>query len=215
MKSRHLALAVAIVLLLAGCGGGDDTSPDPETGQTTTTAGSAGTAGTASPTVTEGSGGTQAPPAAGGAAGSMTVDGETFEGEVIRCEPFSFGSDPHEDDVSVVLLSSTGLNVDLSYTPSIDMSGGGEYLQASVDLLYTGPGFAQFEGRATTNAAGEWLAGDDQFSQDPTPMPSAPIMRDGDRLVGGMTLDQSWPQGETGTVEVSFSLEIPPEITGC
>jgi hypothetical protein len=210
VKSRHLALAVLIVLFLAGCGDGDDTTTTiTETGQTTTTAESA------SPTVTEGSAGTQAPPMASGAAGSMTVDGETFEGQVIRCEPFSFGSDPHEDDVSVVLIAGAGLNVDLSYTPSIDISGSGEYLQASVDLLYSAPGAAQYEASAATNAAGEWIARSDEFVQDPTPLPTTPITRDGDRLTGGMTLDQSWPQGETGMVDVEFSLEIPPEITGC
>lgn len=215
MKSRHLVLTVVVMLLLAACGGDADPAPsDTEAGQTTTTG---APAGTDSPTTTEGGSGTETPtpPVVAGAAGSMTVDGETFEGQVRRCEPFSFGGDPHEDDVSVVLLSTVGLNVDLSYTESIDIATGEQYLQASVDLLYTAPGFAQFEVGAVTNAAGDWVSRDDQFVQDPTPLPSAPITREGNLLTGTAELTQSWPQGETGTVEVSYSLEVPAEIEGC
>ena len=143
----------------------------------------------------------------------MIVDGETFEGSVRRCEPFSFGQDAHEDDVSVVLFSSAGLNIDLSYFPSMDISGGGEYLAARLDLLYSASGGAQFEASSTSDIAGKWFLDTDTFEENP--LPEAPVTIDGDRIKGGLPLIQSWPQDETGTVQVTFDLEIPSEIEGC
>lgn len=213
MEIRRLALFLVVLLVASACGGGDTdatTDPSDEPAPTTATV-EAGSGETTAPTTRA----QETPRAASGAAGSMTVDGELFEGQVIRCEPFSFGSDPHEDDVSVVLFATAGLNVDLSYTPSIDINGGGEYLQASVDLLYSATGGSQFEASATTGIDGNWFERTDEFVQDPAPLPTAPIDVDGNRMAGGMALDQSWPQGETGTVEVTFDIEIPSEITGC
>lgn len=147
----------------------------------------------------------------------MIVDGETLQGDILRCEPFSFGEDPHEDDLSLVLLAgSNGLNVDLSYFDTIDAGGGGQFLGARLDLLYSENGTtAQYDGSATTDAEGNWYDETDRFVEGATPLTTPAVTVEAGRLTGALTLTQSWPDGEDGVVEVSFDVAVPPEMGGC
>ncbi|HEX9855445.1 MAG TPA: hypothetical protein VGC47_09035 [Acidimicrobiia bacterium] len=159
-----------------------------------------------------------------GGSGTFVVDGDTFEGVPVgRCEPFSFGGPPHEDDLSLFALvgSMEGLNVDLSNDEGFAASGDGminyEKQTVTVDYSRSGEGdVEQFSALAANDQDGAWyLGGAPNPGETKTPMDSVPFAREGDRISGTLILEQDWPEGATGTVEVSYDLEVPSEIIDC
>ena len=58
---------------------------------------------------------------------------------------------------------------------------------------------------------GEMVYGD----QTEELLPAKPLEQDGNRISGSLSLEQSWPEGATGTVDVSFDLAYTDEIQDC
>lgn len=222
MRSRLFVMLSMIALVLSACGGGGSAETGDEPAPTTSAA-----PPEVSSTVDEGSSGQalagSSGPAAGGV-GTFTVDGETFDNvPVARCEPFSVGDEPNEDDLSLVALvgSMEGLNLDLSNSDGFAM-GDNEmitFTQQTLNVDYSRSGDAgieQFTGFASNDIDDDWyIDGAPMPGEDKTAMGEPPFARDGGRISGSMTLDQDWPEGSTGVVEVSFDLEIPSEIVDC
>jgi hypothetical protein len=159
-----------------------------------------------------------------GGSGTFVVDGDTFEGVPVgRCDPFSFGGPPHEDDLSLFALvaSMEGLNVDFGIDEGFAASGDEmiNYEKQTVEVGYSRSGeegAEQFSALAANDQDGAWyLGGAPSPGETKTPMDSVPFTREGDRISGSLILEQEWPEGATGTVEVSYDLEVPSEIIDC
>lgn len=165
-------------------------------------------------------GGTAGLPAAGGV-GSYTDGGESFDGvDVYRCEPFSFGSDPHPDDLSLLAFrgGSNGLSVDISHSEGFTGSGAETFdqIDLQVNLSRSGDaGLFQFEGRARNDADGNWYLGD-PLMDDAVQLDGPPFVIEGDRIVGELAgLEQTWPDEGAAVADVTFDLAIPTEIIEC
>jgi len=214
---RRVAVVLALIALtVAACGGGAGSD-----GAVTTTRPSGGTGNPSETTEPVGVDATvadtqgNAPPS--GVAGVITVDGESIDAQVLRCQPISTGREPHEDDLAVVAFidGSGGLNVDVSFTTGIDVGTGEEYLQARLDLLYSASGaegLIQFESGAQSDVDGNWFIVDFDSAGDPVQLDQAPFLIDGNRLTGALTLPQSWPEGGNGVVDIRFDLDVPSEF---
>lgn len=159
-------------------------------------------------------------PLAGAGVGSFTVDGESFDNvEVYSCEPFSFGSDPNPDDVSVLayLGGSSGLEVAVSHSEGFEISDGEQvrFDQVDVNVFYSRQGesgLEQFEGSAASNASGGWSFFNQETGEQ-IDLADSPYERDGDRITGSLAgLEQTWPDEGAATVDVTFDLEIPTEV---
>lgn len=157
---------------------------------------------------------------AGAGVGSFTADGESFDNvDVFSCEPFSFGSDPHPDDVSVLayLGGTSGLEVDVSHSQGVEVSEGEQirFDQVNVDVFYSRQGengLEQFEGSAASDASGGWFFFNQETGEQ-TDLDDTPFERDGDRITGSLAgLQQSWPDEGAATVDVTYDLEIPSEV---
>lgn len=219
-RSRLLVVLSTIALVVSACGGGGSTETGDEPAPTTSVAPPSG-----SSTVDKGS---QTPagssgPAAGGV-GTFSVDGETFDDvPVARCEPFSIGDTANNDDLSLVALvgSMEGLNLDLSNSDGFAMEDNEmiTFTQQTLNVDYSrssDAGIEQFTGMADNDIDDNWyIGGAPMPGEEKTPMAEPPFARDGDRISGSMTLDQDWPEGSTGVIEVSFDFEIPSEIVDC
>lgn len=156
-------------------------------------------------------------PLVGAGVGSFTADGESFDNvDVYRCEPFSFGQDPHPDDLSLVafLGGSNGLEVEIGNSQGIATTGG-MFDQVTLSAFYSRSGDAgleQFEGRARNDADGSWYLGD-PFDENPVELPEPPFSIDGDRISGSLSgLEQTWPDEGAALVDVTFDMEIPTEV---
>lgn len=157
-------------------------------------------------------------PLAGAGVGSFTADGESFDNvDVYSCEPFSFGSDPHPDDVSVLayLGGSSGLEVVISHRQGVDLSNGSQFDQIDLSVFHSRQGesgLEQFEGSAASAADGTWFTTDPETLEQ-TPLDGTPVVIEGDRITGALAgLNQSWPDEGAATVDVTFDLEIPTEV---
>lgn len=157
-------------------------------------------------------------PLAGAGVGSFTADGESFDSvDVYSCEPFSFGSDPHPDDVSVLayLGGASGLEVVISHRQGVDMSDGSQFEQIDLSVFYSRQGEAgleQFEGGAASAADGTWFTMDPETLEQ-TPLDTIPAVIEGDRVTGALAgLRQTWPDEGAATVDVTFDLEVPTEV---
>jgi hypothetical protein len=232
VRARVVVMFSVMALLTAACGGGDGaggtTSPanQSETSDEAVSTTSAPGGRSEEPAGDSGDQGDSEPSGAfpAGGSGSFVVDGETFDGvPVARCEPFSVGEEPNEDDLSLIALigGMDGLQVELSNRDGF-AAGDNEminYLQQSVEVDYSRSGDAgveQFSAFASTDQDGNWyLGGAPSPGQTLEAMESAPFNRDGDHVNGAMSLDQDWPDGATGTVNVTFDLEVPSDVVDC
>lgn len=159
-------------------------------------------------------------PLGGAGVGSFTADGESFDNvDVYSCEPFSFGSDPHPDDVSVLayLGGSSGLEVEVSHREGFEISDGEQvrFDQVDVAVFYSRSGesgLEQFEGSAASNASGGWSFFNQETGEQ-IDLADSPYERDGDRITGSLAgLEQIWPDEGAATVDVTYDLEIPTEV---
>jgi hypothetical protein len=155
---------------------------------------------------------------AGAGSGSFTADGESFDGvDVYRCEPFSFGQDPHPDDIDLLayLGGMSGLNVDIAHNQGFDMSDGSQFEQVNLSVYYSrqgSNGVEQFEGSAVNDADGVWYTLDPETFEQ-VELGGVPFVIEGNRVVGEMAgLEQTWPDEGAATVDVTFDLEIPTQI---
>lgn len=225
MRLTRVTLLAVILLLVAACAGdggtaGTDQPSDPTSGQDA--------ADEAMDDALEG-GDVDLPTGdedmndardafSGGTEGTVTLNGESQSVSVLRCEPFSFGDDPHEDDLSVVVALAgggmSGMNIDLTFTDTFDMTTGEQFLQERLEVFLstsTSDGTYQYEAGAHSNAAGVWFPGDD-FLMEGDPLPGSVFEISGNRFSGSMTVFQNWPEGMDGVVDVTFDLEIPTEF---
>jgi hypothetical protein len=157
-------------------------------------------------------------PLGGAGTGSFVADGESYDNvDVYRCEPFSFGSDPHPDDLSLLafLGGSSGLEVEISNDQGFSQAGE-TFDQVTLSAFYSrsgDSGLEQFEGRATNDAEGNWYLGGGFITEDSEPLDGPPFTIDGDRITGELAgLEQTWPDEGAAIVDVSFDLEIPSEV---
>lgn len=214
-----LVLVVAMFLVVAACGGDDSSSPTTAASPSADQGSDATTpeSGEDPPSGSDDSGGGGLPP--GGGSGTYTINGESFEAPVYQCEVFSFGDEPHPDDLSVLafLGGSEGLEVEIGNTAR---PGGpdGQY-EATIMFVFHSrsgaDGLEQFEGGVATGPDGLWYENDDfEFAN---PLPDAAFARDGNRITGNIAgVEQDYPEGGTETLDITFDLEFPDDITeGC
>lgn len=157
-------------------------------------------------------------PLAGAGVGSFTADGESFDNvDVYSCEPFSFGSDPHPDDVSLLayLGGTSGLEVVVTHGQGVDLSDGSQFDQIELSVFHSRQGesgLEQFEASAASAADGTWFTTDPDTLEQ-TPLDANPVVVEGDRVTGALAgLRQTWPDEGAATVDVTFDLEIPTEV---
>ncbi len=158
----------------------------------------------------------------GAAAGSFTADGEVFDNiDVYSCEPFSFGSQEADpNDLSLVGLTgaSSGLEVEITHSPGIDLSSGAQFDKVTVNLFFSrqgASGLEQFELSASTDAAGDWFVSSDTGEQ--IQLTEIPAVIEGNHVTGSLSgLEQTWPDEGAATVDVTYDYEIPGEVNeGC
>lgn len=221
MHRRITVLLVAGALLVAGCGSDSEESPAPDgaDGETLTTL--AQTPEELAEDVLEEAeeqieSGAADDLFANAGSGTFTVDGQSFDSPVVRCEPFAAFDEPNPDDLNVrALVGDVFVEVDLANFESIDVANGGMFNQQSVTVFLSRSGESgveQFEADMRNDAEGNWYDGED-FEQA-TPL-DAPFTLDGNTITGSMTVLQNWPEGETGTADVTFDFEFPSEIQDC
>jgi hypothetical protein len=223
MQRRFLALLFAGSIVLSACGSDDSgTTSAPDVGEAAESPTTLAEAGEElADDLQQQAEDKAADLFANAGSGTFTVDGESFEAPVIRCEPFAAFGDPNPDDLNVRALSgSVFVEVDLSNSDGISMVDGTAFDQQYVSVFLSRPGDGvteQFDGAATNDADGNWISSEDVFVDpaEATPLPAPPFTLDGNRITGSMTVNQSWPEGETGTAEVAFDLEFPGEIQDC
>lgn len=220
------------LLVIAACGGGTaDPAPGSDDTQTTTTAGSSGTQG-----------GRQAPssqdvPFESGD-GHFEVDGTRFDAAwVVSCivEEDFFGNPPDPEDLDVRASAEEGsssgfFEVGVTVTEVEPMSHDGPgYRALTVSTFYhrsRGEGPEQFEMSVTTGPDGSWyrsgeiipqmaVEGQEGLGITGEPLSGLNITVESSRLEGGLTLDQDWPQGADGMVDITWEFDLPGEKFNC
>lgn len=153
----------------------------------------------------------------GGADGSFTVDGESYDATVFRCEPFSASgpANPDELDLRAFFNISHGIEVEVGYATR-PAPAGPPYEATVVFVFYSRQGDAgveQFEGAASTGPDGTWYPDNVADLDTATPLDQPAIEISGSRITGALSgVEQDWPQGATGTVDIMFDLEVPNDF---
>jgi hypothetical protein len=213
---RSFVIPVTVLLLSAGCGGGDSGQPTLSESVSTTVV----TSGSQAPlTETEDERNSGQDESANSAAsGSVVVDGQSFAVEqMYRCEPYDGpGAHPTPDDLDLVAFgaNSTYLSLTVSHDEGVNMGNGARYPRQVFDLrldVVTSEGQVEYELGATNDENGNWSLSD----ADGTQLDGAPFTLAGDHIGGGMTLVETYPDENASTVAVSFDLEIPGNIQDC
>lgn len=221
MHRQMTVLLVAVVLVLAACGSDSEESPAPDDdGRGTVTTLSQTPEELAEDVMEDAEEQVESGAAddllANAGTGTFTVDGQSFDTPVFRCEPFAAFDEPNPDDLNVrALVGDVFVEVDLANSEGIDIVNGGVFDQQSVGVFLSRSGeegVEQFEARMSNDAEGNWYDGED-FEQA-TPL-GTPFTLDGNTITGSMTVLQNWPEGDTGTADVTFDFMFPPEIQDC
>ena len=211
MRRRSISILLALVVVLAACSSdGSEPDTEPVAGQNPTTETVPAPDDTQPPSQGGGSSGLPT-----GGDGTYSVDGESFDATVYRCEPFTApGQQPDDRELSTLAYrgGSEGLEVEIGYGTGFGDEG--PFETQILFVFHSRPGadgLEQFEGQATHDAAGAWFAGE-IFAGNPEPLDGVPFTLDGNRLRGGpLTLQQTWPD-ETGEVVVdSWDLTVPDD----
>ena len=209
MHLQRLSAFIAIGLIipiLAACGGGDDDDSNGDTNSSaaTNTPGQAN-AGSTSESTTAGSAPTatvassQPSTGGGGAAGSVTIDGQQFGiNEVRRCEPF-FDNDEDLDLTGI----GTGVRVFVNVNRPV---AGSNAVMFELSLSGNEAG-GVFGGMASTLDGTNWT------DEEDSPLPGSPFTRTDDRISGELTLSDAL--GGTETRDIAVDIEIPSEIIDC
>ena len=210
MHVQRLSALIAIgllVTLLAACGGDGDSDGDMNTTAATNTPG-ASNAGSTTEATTSGSAPTaavtnsQPSTGGGGAAGSVTIDGQQFGiNEVRRCEPF-FDNDEDLDLTGI----GTGVMVFVNVNRPV---AGSNAVMFEISLQGNEAG-GVFGGMASTLDGTNWTDG--EVFED-SPLPETPFTRTDDRISGELTLLDA--RGGTEMRDVAVDIEIPSESIDC
>lgn len=209
------ALLVTLGLFVQACG--DDGTSTTDSGDPSSTS-SVEVDDTATDESTDGSvagaepaGGQSLGP--GTAPGVYVVDGETRNATMASCEA---------DAATVVRLlegpsadHDGQLEIEISAQETPDPTATDEpatYEMQVFDISVASFTSGVFELTATTDPDGDWYDGFfTSVTDDSARLAAPPFVLDGDHLTGEVTLDQSHPEGETGTIDVSFDLTVPAE----
>jgi hypothetical protein len=220
MDRRITVFVIATALLLAACGddAGESTTPDETAGATLTTV--ASTPEELAQDVQEQAQSKADDLFASAIPGSFEVDGQQYDGQTVRCEPFFF-NEPNPDDLNVRSFSGgVFVEVDITHGDGFSMDGT-TYDQQNFSVFLSRPGDGvteQFDGNVTSDAEGNWYPAAEFIpvgEQTATPLAAPPFTLDGNHISGSLTVNQSWPEGATGTAEVSFDLPFQDEILDC
>ncbi len=230
MRSKAIAL-LGVLLLAAACGG--ETGGQPPTVQPAPT-----TAGDSGPgPATEAPGGSQdaeLPFESGD--GYFEVDGRRLEAAwVVSClvDENLYGEPAHPRDLDVRAFAvdgSTYFSVSVTVDDVESGAPGSEGYQAlTVSPFLSWPGDSapdQFDGSVTSGPDGSWyLSGDivpqlvvqsgGQAGLTGEPAGDAEVSVDATRIGGALTLSQTWPEGESGTVRATWDFSVPAERFDC
>jgi hypothetical protein len=152
----------------------------------------------------------------GTASGIYVVDGESRNAMMARCE--------EDSGTAVRLLEAPAadhdgqLEISISSEELADPTNTDEYVTYEMQLFnisvasFTTGVFAQ---TATTDPDGNWYSGYFTATIDEgARLPGPPYALDGDHLTGELTLDQTHPEEESGTMDVAIDLVVPSEESG-
>lgn len=163
--------------------------------------------------------------------GFFTVDGERIDPEfVVSCIPFDAsefgGQASHPDDLAInAIKDGTALEVQVAYEEGAGAGGDKVYdaVFASPIFLRSGEdGQESFEASFITDPEGVWYSSETdstiQLSMGNAagaPLDEAPMIRQDNRITGTVTLPQTWPDGASGSVVVSYDLSFASEQFDC
>lgn len=238
---RHLVLYLLITLVVAACGGAtadegtiESTPSSPSTTQSTAT-----TADDVSAEADDSNDSDAAAPSSEAqedlpfenGEGFFVVDGERIDAEyVVSCIPFDAsdfgGAASHPDDLAInVIKERMALQVEVGYEEKAGAGGDRNYAAVHVapNLIRAGDeGQEGYEARFITGPDGTWYSAETdstiQLSMGSVtgpPLDEAPMVRDGNRITGTVTLSQTWPDGAAGSVVVSYDLSFSAEQFDC
>ncbi len=141
----------------------------------------------------------------------------------MNCEPNTPSRDPGPGEFRLFasVSGSTGLEVELTMSDVPKASAEGEpYVAAFVSVSFArsgADGIENFGSTATHDADGTWY-----LNESPTalammgpsgpPMEAPPYVHNGDRVSGAVPLDQTWPEGQTQTIQATFDLSFPDRV---
>lgn len=230
---RHLISIVLISLFVAACAGGTAGSAE----------GGGAEAASAPQTSSDEPTATDAPDAAAASddaekdlpfengEGSFTVDGERIDPEfVVSCIPFDAsefgGQASHPDDLAInAIKGSTALEIQIGYEEGAGAGGDRVYDAVYVSPIFLRPGEdgqESFETGFLTDPDGVWYSSETDSSIQLSlgnaagpPLGEAPMVREGNRITGTVTLPQTWPDGASGSVVVSYDLSFSSEQFDC
>lgn len=218
---KWLGALVALVLVVAACGGDSGGSDDGEPAGTSDASTTDETPQTQPPD-TEGS---DDPGSAGGlppgGTGTVTIDGETIDAEWVGNCMIDEQFDPHPDDLDLTASLGSGIDalfVRVSYqeAPAGLMGGFNAEIQRRGDD-------GEFDFYEMTNdyllaPDGNWYQDDDGALMvqlltgrdlEAEPLAEAPISIEGDRLTGTVAMAM---EGSTEAIDVSFDLEVAEAV---
>lgn len=225
MGRKTWTMILGLAMLVAGCGGGnDDATSEPTEGDTGTTAQTddGGDTSSEETTTTASSdadtGDSDSPEFAFETGdGYFEVDGERYEAQVIRCIP-------EESGTRVIGVASRSEVFEVESSTAVEGPGGDANYEAtrlSSSLSLSGDdGLIQFETHGLSTAPdGNWYVGlpiqlalstaESEQLEDP------PIVVDGSDVSGTVQLEQTWPEGATGTPLVTYEFSLPGEEVDC
>ena len=230
-----IALSSALLLIVMACAGNSDgatgstdpSSQGPETSNEVSPDQDEEQSPTTSSQVTEQEGSQSLPFESGD--GSFVVDGEQFEAVwVVRCEIVLIGQDPHDENLDLLAYGGESVYLDLEISAGDEYAVTAEgrrgefiYTATYFDLrLVTDAALTQFEDRVVNGPGGNWYANavphlmvaGKEFPSVPEPVG---FTIEDDRIRGTLTLEQSWPEDQDATVDVTFDLSIPSEEFDC
>ncbi|MEZ4503479.1 MAG: hypothetical protein R3C39_12705 [Dehalococcoidia bacterium] len=211
--------ALLAVAAVSACGGADDDGD----------AGSSGPVASASTqaVATESSSGGGGLASIESGSGTFSIDGQQFDADiVVRCLPFDAsafgGAAPNEADFDFSAATSDFANVvEGEVAFALPTFGPGAYEANQIRGFASrqgSSGVEQYESVAATDPDGNWLMNlEPQLVANGQPPTGEPMEFeiDGNHVRGAMTLEQNWPDGATGTVDIAFDLDLPAEAIDC
>lgn len=153
--------------------------------------------------------------------GFYEVDGQRFEVQVARCIP----DQPGEGNLDLTLFESRMTGADISLTretmlPASDDEFETLRFRASVVMDRAGER-VEFESPAlATDPEGDWfdahpnelaLGGSDDLES----LEESPIVVEGSNVKGVVQMEQTFPEGASGTVLFSYEVTLPSEEVDC
>ncbi len=227
-----IALVASLALVASACAGDGGSVVQPESAPATS-AGSETTVVAASPDTTGGAADSpdeQGAPAGfpPGGDGTVVVDGETFEAEWVGNCKIDEVFNPHPDDLDLS-ASLGGLDVlflEISFRDVAGVPPENSYLytqfRPELQMLADSGNYESSGGDYVTDPDGAWYVddignlpmwlalGSAGPDDDVDPLSEAPMVIEGDRIRGAVTLE-----GASGPIDVSFELTFLTDAIDC